>query len=159
MTKRFFDTFLSPIGRLVLESDGKNLTHIYFEGQMQDKFIISALPIFVKSKKWLEKYFEGKKVEGKDIPISLQGSEFCQKVWKKLLEIGYGKTISYSTLAQELGLQNPYCARAVGRAVGQNPIPIIIPCHRVIGKNGNLTGYSGGIDKKVFLLSLEGYKK
>ena len=85
MTKRFFDTFLSPIGRLVLESDGKNLTHIYFEGRMQDKFIISALPIFVKSKKWLEKYFEGKKVEGKDIPISLQGSEFCQKVWKKLV--------------------------------------------------------------------------
>lgn len=159
MTKRFFDTVLSPIGRLVLESDGKNLTHIYFEGQMQDKFIISALPIFVKSKKWLEKYFEGKKVEGKALPLAPQGSAFAQKVWARLLDIQYGQVTTYGQIAKEINAQSGFSARAVGRAVGSNPIPIIIPCHRVIGKNGSLTGYSGGLDKKVFLLSLEGYKK
>ena len=159
MEKRFFDAFLSPIGRLVLESDGKNLTHIYFEGQMQERFIISALPIFVKTKKWLEKYFEGKKVDGKTLPLAPKGSAFAQKVWARLLDIQYGQVTTYGQIAKDINAQSGFSARAVGRAVGSNPIPIIIPCHRVIGKNGSLTGYSGGLDKKIFLLSLEGYKQ
>ena len=157
--KSYFKKFNSPIGMLVLESDGKNLTALHFEGELEKDFVQASLPVFAKTEKWLNSYFLGKKVDGKTLPLAPKGSAFAQKVWARLLDIQYGQVTTYGQIAKEINAQSGFSARAVGRAVGSNPIPIIIPCHRVIGKNGSLRGYSGGIDKKVFLLSLEGYKK
>ncbi len=151
--------YTSPIGEILLASDGENLIGLWFENQKYFKNTLSSgyeekeLPIFEKVFSWLDRYFNGEKPET-DFPIKPRGSAFRQQVWKRLTQVPYGETITYGEIAKEMtgGLKS---AQAVGGAVGHNPISIIIPCHRVVGANGNLTGYAGGIDKKVYLLNLE----
>lgn len=158
-------TYASPIGLLTLASDGEAITGLWKEGQAyfgaglsgeaQDK----ALPVFKKAAKWLDAYFAGKD-PGPPPPLAPQGSPFRKAVWQALGEIPHGQTASYSDIAGKLSAatKKPASPRAVGGAVGQNPISIMIPCHRVLGKGGSLTGYAGGVDTKKQLLALEGAK-
>ena len=117
------------------------------------------LDIFYLTKKWLDRYFNQEKPSIQELPLSPIGSDFRQEVWKILCEIPYGQVITYGEIAKKMALKmhkKSMSAQAVGNAVGHNPISIIIPCHRVIGTNKSLTGYAGGIDKKIKLLRLEG---
>ena len=160
----FFLKLLSPLGTLHLESDGEALTCVLYEGEkvthpngvtLQEA---PQLPIFVAARAWLSRYFEGHD-PGVPPPVRPQGTPFQQSVWQRLLTIPYGSTTTYGALAAHLAAHNAsgrMSAQAVGQAVGRNPISIIIPCHRVIGADGTLTGYAGGLDKKMFLLGLEG---
>lgn len=145
--------YLSPFGKIILSSDGENLTGLWFEGQKYFPEKLGEekdLPIFEKTFKWLDIYFSGE--EPKFTPkIKVFTTDFRKKVCKNLLKIHYGEVTTYGEIAKKIN-SSP---RAVGGAVGHNPISIIIPCHRVIGSNGNLTGYAGGIDKKIKLLELE----
>ena len=163
-THAFFLKLLSPLGTLHLESDGEALTCVLFEGEkvkhpkgvtLQEA---PQLPVFVAARAWLSRYFEGHD-PGAPPPVRPQGTPFQQFVWQRLLTIPYGSTTTYGALAVHLAARNAsgrMSAQAVGQAVGRNPISIIIPCHRVIGADGTLTGYAGGLDKKMFLLGLEG---
>lgn len=158
--------YLSPLGEITIVSDEVSLLGVYFEGQ---KYFYGSLeeepvekddiPVLESAKKWLERYFEGKKPDISELPLAPAGSEFRQAVWKILCEIPYGSVIAYGDIAkkiaEERGLYN-MSAQAVGGAVGHNPISIIIPCHRVVGSNGSFTGYAGGIERKEELLRLEG---
>lgn len=141
------------LGKILLTSDGENLTGIFYnypvlkEAQNKDD-----LEIFKKTKNWLDRYFKGENPSVKEIPVKLNGTEFQQKVWRELKNIPYGKTVSYGFIADKLNIKS---ARAVGNALNKNPIAIIIPCHRVIGKNGKLTGYAGGLNRKEQLLKIE----
>lgn len=152
----------SEIGNIIIVSDGENLTGLWFEGQKHFLNLFEEqkeeLEIFTKTKKWLDIYFSGKKPEF-SIPVLFSGTEFRVKVWNILKEIPYGEVITYGDiakrLAEEKGIKK-MSAQAVGAAVGHNPISIIVPCHRVIGNNNNLTGYAGGLDKKKRLLEIEG---
>lgn len=156
----------SPIGILTLASDKINLTGLWIEGQkyygstIRDKKTEEReLPVFKEAKKWLDKYFEGKNPEISQLPLAPEGSEFRQKVWKILCEIPYGEVITYKDIAKKIAEKagkEKMSAQAVGGAVGHNPISIIIPCHRVVGSDGSLTGYAGGLENKKRLLSLEG---
>lgn len=151
------DTFDSPLGKMILCSDGAYLTAVIFEGQKyEDKHIpegavYSSCPVLEETKLWLQEYFQGN-IPKKYPPMKLQGTSFQKRVWEHLLEIPYGKTITYGELAKTLECKS---AQAIGGAVGRNPISILIPCHRVVGANGTLTGYAGGVEKKVYLLNLE----
>ena len=157
--------YKSPVGNLMLVSDGDNLVELYMENQKyylnglkQELTSKDNLQVFENTKKWLDRYFEKEKPSIKEIPIAPKGGEFRQKVWKILCEIPYGQTITYGEIAKRIAKQmnkEKMSAQAVGNAVGHNPISIIIPCHRVIGKNGSLTGYAGGIERKKMLLELE----
>ncbi len=154
----------SPLGTLTLTSDGENLTGLFIENQkyflngMTDLIQKDNLEIFNKTKAWLEKYFKGENPSINELKLSPSGTEFQKIVWSCLLNIPYAKTITYKELgkvvAKKLG-KNSMSAQAIGGAVGHNPISIIIPCHRVIGTDGTLTGYAGGIEKKAYLLKLE----
>ena len=157
--------YKSPVGNLMLVSDGDNLVGLYMENQKyylnglkQELTSKDNLQVFENTKKWLDRYFEKEKPSIKEIPIAPKGGEFRQKVCKILCEIPYGQTITYGEIAKRIAKQmnkEKMSAQAVGNAVGHNPISIIIPCHRVIGKNGSLTGYAGGIERKKMLLELE----
>ena len=153
----------TPLGEVRLRSDGKSLTGLWFVGQVNDaKYnrdieIKDDLPIFEQVETWLESYFSGKQIP---ITILLQpkGTNFQEEVWKILQEIPYGKTMTYGEIAQRIAKEKgvaTYSAQAVGQAVGKNPISILIPCHRVLGKNDTLTGYAGGVHRKEQLLKLE----
>ena len=156
-------TYKSMLGDILLASDETGLTGLWFEGQ---KYFANTLPeehisqeteILAEAKKWLDIYFAGKEPKFTP-PLHPNGSAFRQAVWKILLQIPYGQTITYGEIARQLAkMQNvPHMsAQAVGGAVGHNEVSIIIPCHRVVGVNGSLTGYAGGIDKKIALLKLE----
>lgn len=157
-------TYDSPVGKLTLASDGKALCGLWLEGQKYHGASVpgemvtqsNAAP-FADCFKWLDGYFEGKNPPIGTIPLAPIGSEFRQAVWKKLLEIEYGKTTTYGAIADALKRERGKAsALAVGGAVGHNPISIIIPCHRVIGVDGSLTGYAGGLHHKIALLELEG---
>ena len=160
--KTYFD---SPVGNLLLSSDGENLTGLWIENQKyyakglaQDAECRDELEIFQQVKVWLSAYFAGENPDIRELPIKLCGSPFQQRVWNILREIPYGKTITYAEIAKKAAKMEgkPYTsARAAGGAVGHNPISIVIPCHRVVGSNGSLTGYAGGIDTKIQLLELE----
>ena len=146
----FFFNLPSPLGTLHLESDGEALTCVLFEGEQ------AKHPQGV-ARAWLSRYFEGHN-PGTPPPVRPQGTPFQLSVWQRLLTIPYGSTTTYGALAAYLVAHNAsgrMSAQAVGQAVGRNPISIIIPCHRVIGADGTLTGYAGGLDKKTFLLNLE----
>jgi len=149
--------YSSPLGEIVLQSDGEVLTGLWF---LSSRFIKAEgkvdnnNKIFVITKNWLDRYFKGKNPNPKEIPYRLEGSEFSKRVWEILKAIPYGKTITYGEIAKKLG--EKMSAQAVGHAVGHNPLSIIVPCHRVMGANNNLTGYGGGLDKKIGLLKLEG---
>ena len=141
----------SPIGPLWLESDGNDITGLYFEkrkGESGDN-----LSLHRQAAEQLAEYFGGER-KNFTLPLRLEGTAFRRRVWLALSEIPYGTTITYGELAKAVG--NPKASRAVGQANHNNPISIILPCHRVIGVGGNLTGYGGGLEKKRFLLNLEG---
>ncbi|MBX3020274.1 MAG: methylated-DNA--[protein]-cysteine S-methyltransferase [Bdellovibrionales bacterium] len=126
----------------------KNPEQLRFKGARQDP----SNPFLLQLMDELKEYFAGKRTQF-DVPIDMQGTEFQKKVWRGLLSIPYGKTTSYKELAEKIG--RPSASRAVGMANGRNPISILVPCHRVIGANGTLTGYAGGLKSKDFLLTLE----
>lgn len=144
----------SAVGPLTLISNGRALTHCEFENP---RYAYEAQPpgndkIIDKTRRELDAYFEGK-LKVFTVPVTPEGTAFQRAVWNALLTIPYGVTKSYAQQAQAIG--NPKAMRAVGLANGRNPIAIIIPCHRVIGANGSLTGYGGGMERKKFLLDLE----
>lgn len=161
----YITNYQSKLGNILLASDGENLIGLWFENQKYYLFKIddelienNDLKIFQKSKEWLDKYFKGIKVSPNELKLKPIGSPFQQEVWKILCNIPYGKTTTYGTIAKEIAQKQgkkSMSAQAIGGAVGHNPISIIIPCHRVIGSNGNLTGYAGGLNKKKELLKLE----
>ena len=152
----YYDYLDTPVGRLLLAADEHGLRHISFE--------VGRYPVWVGDdwqrdsgalrdvRTQLEAYFAGKLMEF-DLPLAPQGSEFQLGVWDELRRIPYGATISYGQLAQRLG--DPAASRAVGAANGRNPLPIVVPCHRVIGADGSLTGFGGGLPTKKFLLEHE----
>lgn len=147
----------SPIGRLLLYGDELRLSGLYTAPAAEDRYLVRdarrADAPFASAREQLEAYFAGERVEF-DVPLDLDGATaFHRSVWQRLLEIPYGTTISYGALAAQLG--RPSAARAVGAANGRNPIAIIVPCHRVIGSAGSLTGYAGGLDRKRYLLHHE----
>ena len=151
------DTYDSPLGQIRLCCDGENLTAVIFVGQKyEDKHIpkdaeYGSHPVLEQTKEWLSQYFSGI-IPVFLPPINLNGTPFQKRVWELLLEIPYGKTITYGELAKTLECKS---AQAVGSAVGRNPVSILIPCHRVVGSDGALTGYAGGVEKKEALLKLE----
>ena len=153
----FYTTFESPVGTLLLGGDANGLRLVSFETSKH-----AAPPqanwrqnkaLFAEVIRQLQAYFRGELKEF-DLPLALEGTKFQLRVWNTLRSIPYGETISYLQLAERIG--NPKAVRAVGLANGSNPIPIIIPCHRVIGSDGSLTGYGGGLERKELLLQLEG---
>ena len=154
----------SPLGGITLASDGRALIGLWFDGQkyyadtLSNSFREAKLPVFEQTEKWLDIYFRGKK-PGFTPELKLQTTPFRKSVWEILLAIPYGQTMTYGEIARRVATQRKIprmSAQAVGGAVGHNPISLIIPCHRVVGTNGSLTGYAGGIDKKRKLLELEG---
>jgi methylated-DNA-[protein]-cysteine S-methyltransferase len=147
----------SPIGKLTLCGDEHRLTGLYTAPRCHDSALVRdarrADAPFARVREQLEQYFAGERVRF-DVPLRLDGgSAFFQSVWRRLLEVPFGATTTYGELARELG--RPSAARAVGLANGRNPIAIIVPCHRVIGAGGDLTGYAGGLERKRFLLDHE----
>lgn len=158
-------TYKSPIGNLLIASKDNKLVGLWIENQkyylsnIREKLEVdNKLEILVKTKKWLNEYFCGKNPNVSKLNISPDGSEFRKSVWQILKEIPYGEVITYNSIAKKLAKQKGIkrmSAQAVGGAVAHNPISIIIPCHRVIGTNGSLTGYAGGIARKIYLLEHE----
>ncbi len=159
-------TYQSPVGMMTMASDGSSLVGLWMEGQkyhgdtiLKDMIEKKDMPIFETVKKWLDRYFAGEKPDISELPLAPAGSEFRQEVWNILCEIPYGEVITYGDIAKKMAAkknQERMSSQAVGGAVGHNPISIIIPCHRVVGSNGSLTGYAGGIHTKIKLLELEG---
>jgi len=149
--------YKTPIGKLgVVETNGA-VSHILFEdGALLPDCVKKETPLIKKMNVQLKEYFEGTRKKF-DIPLHLEGTEFQKKVWRALIKIPYGKTCSYKDIAEKIN--NPKGMRAVGMANNKNKIPIVIPCHRVIGANGTLIGYAGGLPIKQLLLDLESSKK
>ena len=147
----------SPLGGITLASDGEALTGLWFDGQKYFADTLDAeheeqpLPVFDEAVRWLDLYFGGE-VPDFTPELSPRGSAFRRRVWDALLAIPYGHTTTYGEIAKKLGCKS---AQAVGGAVGRNPVSLLIPCHRVLGADGSLTGYAGGVDKKRSLLKLE----
>jgi methylated-DNA-[protein]-cysteine S-methyltransferase len=156
---RDYSIFKSAIGELMLVTDGASLVGIYFSGR--DHIPTSSQhwtrndedPVLRQTAGELDEYFAGKR-RTFSVPLRLSGTEFQQSVWKEIARIPYGQTITYTELAQRAGISD--AIRATGTATGRNPISIIVPCHRVVGKNGTLCGFAGGLEKKTHLLNLEG---
>ncbi|MDR0906355.1 MAG: methylated-DNA--[protein]-cysteine S-methyltransferase [Oscillospiraceae bacterium] len=161
--------YASPLGPMLLASDGESLIGAWFEGQKYFGGTMTgkaeqkdALPVFAAAKDWLDRYFGGAKPAISELPLAPAGSSFRRAVWDILCEIPYGECVTYGDIAKKIAAQTGRASmsgQAVGGAVGHNPISIIIPCHRVVGAKGNLTGYAGGIDKKIKLLEHEGVKQ
>jgi methylated-DNA-[protein]-cysteine S-methyltransferase len=151
MNFQFFD---SPIGRLRLLSNGAQLTGIEFEGQYSTQpGCETGDPVLAESIRQLRDYFAARR-RSFTLPLAAQGTAFQRSVWAALASIPFGEVRSYRDIAHDIG--NPAAVRAVGAANGRNPLPIVVPCHRVIGSNGALTGFAGGLPAKTFLLRLEG---
>lgn len=152
----------SPLGGITMASDGEAITGLWFEGQryyadtLDTDHEEKALPVFAQADRWLNIYFSGKAPDFTP-PIQMKATSFRKAVWEIMLTIPFGQTMTYGEIAERIAKQSGSrtSARAVGGAVGHNAISLIIPCHRVVGSNGSLTGYAGGIDKKVKLLALE----
>lgn len=159
----YIDRYHSPLGDITLASNGEALTGLWFEGQkyfgdtLSSKQEEKELPVFEESKRWLDIYFQGKAPDFTP-PLLLETTPFRRAVGEIMLSIPYGQTMTYGEIAERIATQrgiSKMSAQAVGGAVGHNSISIIIPCHRVVGTNGSLTGYAGGMDKKIKLLRLE----
>ena len=155
----------SPLGGITVASDGKALIGLWFDGQkyfadqLDSDHKEMSLPVFEQADRWLDIYFSGKEPDFTP-PLLLRTSQFRKEVWNILLSIPYGQTMTYGEIADRVAKKrgvDRMSAQAVGGAVGHNAISLIIPCHRVIGANGSLTGYAGGIDIKSMLLELEGF--
>jgi methylated-DNA-[protein]-cysteine S-methyltransferase len=159
-------SYSSPIGTLVLASDGQRLVGLWIEGQKYFGDTVNEALVpdserqeFRDASAWLDAYFLGKKPHLTDLPLAPHGTGFQSTVWRQLLKIPYGETMTYGEIARQVALDLKTASmsgQAVGGAVGRNPISIIIPCHRVVGSSGSLTGYAGGLQKKIHLLTLEG---
>ena len=157
----YITTYASPVGEMTLAAEGDYLCGLWLAGQKYfggavlagaTKEVRDDLPVFDAARGWLVKYFAGKQPPITDLVLQPGGSDFRQGVWKILCDIPYGETLTYGAIARQLGCKS---AQAVGGAVGHNPISLIIPCHRVVGADGGLTGYAGGVDVKRRLLALE----
>jgi len=160
-------THPSPVGPITLASDGECLVGLWLEGQKYYGGTIAGamterddLPIFDATKDWLDRYFAGAQPAISELPLAPIGGEFRQAAWRILCAIPYGEVTTYGAIGKQMAAElgrATMSAQAVGGAVGHNPISIIIPCHRVVGADGSLTGYAGGVDVKERLLRLEGY--
>lgn len=159
--------YLSPLGKIILASNGTCLTGLWFEGQKYFARTLGAeheerdFPVFRQTTEWLDTYFAGKRPNFMP-ELELHDTPFRLAVWHILQQIPYGEVITYKEIAQEIARQRnsgSMSAQAIGGAVGHNPISILIPCHRVVGSNGSLTGYAGGLSRKISLLKLEGIDK
>ncbi|NMB41263.1 MAG: methylated-DNA--[protein]-cysteine S-methyltransferase [Firmicutes bacterium] len=158
--------FVSPLGPMMMVSDGENIVGLWLKKQKyyaatvgNDLIEKDDLPVFAAGKEWLEQYFAGEKPAISQLPLAPAGSEFRKAVWAVLCDIPYGRVTTYGKIAKIIANRmnkKNMSSQAIGGAVGHNPIGIIIPCHRVVGSNGSLTGYAGGIDIKVKLLEHEG---
>ena len=157
----------SPIGRMLLAADDAGLTGLWFEGQKYFARCLGReteekeLPVFAEAKRWLDIYFSGKEPDFTP-PLHFIGTDFQKDVWDILCAIPYGQTMTYGAIADQLAKKrglSRMSAQAVGGAVGHNNLSIIVPCHRVVGSDGSLTGYAGGIERKTFLLNLENAKR
>lgn len=156
----------SPLGAVTLASDGESIIGLWLEGQKYFAATVTEkmtekedLPVFSAAKSWLDRYFSGEKPALSELPLAPGGGEFRRAVWDILCEIPYGEVATYGEIARELAARmkkESMSSQAVGGAVGHNPISIVIPCHRVVGADGSLTGYAGGIGKKLWLLEHEG---
>ena len=153
--------YASPLGMLTVAAEDEKLTALVIEGQKYaDRCLFGAdrekeTPVLRAAGLWLDQYFDGQNPDVAVLPLAPKGTDFQKRVWKALMTIPYGHTVSYGELAEKLGSS----ARAVGMAVGRNPLSILIPCHRVLGADGSLTGYAGGLANKEKLLKLEGSLK
>lgn len=159
-------TYKSPLGELTIASNADNITGVWLEGQKNFEASIknntilknNNLKVFIQTKEWLNRYFNKERPEISEIPMAPTGTPFQLDVWNILCKIPYGKTVTYKEIAEVIASKynkKSMSAQAIGGAVGHNPIAIIIPCHRVIGSNGKLTGYTGGLNNKIKLLTLE----
>jgi len=156
-------SYQSPLGRVIMAATDKGLAGLWFEGQrhLPEEWVTGSSwpedpshPVLQQTTRQLKEYFDGQRTHF-DLPLDLSGGTvFQQAVWQILLAIPPGATASYGDVSKRIG--NPMAVRAVGAAVGRNPVSIIVPCHRVLGTNGSLTGYAGGLDRKTALLKLEG---
>lgn len=159
MSELVAKTMKSPVGQLTLVADAAGLAGVLFETSRRPHTELAAAkkvrkhPVLDKAEKQLREYFAGKRTAF-DVPLSPTGTPFQKKVWKGLTQIPFGETLSYGGLARKI--KSPKAMRAVGAANGRNPIAIIVPCHRVIGENGKLVGFGGGLGVKAKLLKLEG---
>lgn len=160
---QYISHYQSPLGGILLAADEIGLTGLWFEGQKYFALYLDKeheekeVPVFQTAKKWLDIYFAGNEPDFQ-VPLHFTGTDFQNEVWEILYSIPYGKTMTYGEIAKRIaekrGLKR-MSAQAVGGAVSHNEISVIVPCHRVVGTNGSLTGYAGGIEKKVALLKLE----
>ena len=159
---RYYDTFDSPHGGMLIAASERGITGVYFERQkyaptQREGWKHAPANVHLrKAKKQLQEYFAGRR-KTFDLELDPAGSSFQKRVWKAIAGVPYGETISYGELARRCGF--PEGARAAGAATGRNPIGIVVPCHRIVGANGKLTGYAGGLDKKRALLALESGEK
>lgn len=160
----FISKYKSPVGEITIASNGEKLTGLWFDGQknfadtLPENYDEKDLPVFEQTKKWLDIYFSGKAPDFTP-PLDMGViSPFRKRVWEIMLEIPFGQTSTYGNIAKQIAEETgkKVSGQAVGGAVGHNSISLVIPCHRVVGTNGGLTGYAGGIDKKIKLLRLEG---
>lgn len=161
---QYVSHYASPLGGITLAADEKGLTGLWFDGQKYFALYLDKeheekeLPVFQQAKKWLDIYFSGREPHV-DVPLHFMGSDFQNEVWEILYSIPYGKTMTYGEIAQIMAKKRDLArmsAQAVGGAVARNEISLIVPCHRVVGSNGSLTGYAGGISRKAALLKMEG---
>ena len=168
MSGVYYTEYSSPVGPLVIAAERGSIVGLWLEGQKYFQASLKNPPerkddleILCRAGDWLNRYFAGEKPTPQELPLAPSGSEFRRRVWKHLCDIPYGETTTYGEIAvrvaSEMG-KGSMSAQAVGGAVGHNPISIIIPCHRVVGADGSLTGYAGGIGKKIKLLQLEGVR-
>ena len=156
----------SPVGQITLASDGQNLVGLWLKGQKyfgdtvnEEMKTADDLDIFKATNNWLNRYFAGENPAISELALAPIGGTFRQEVWRLLCEIPYGEVTTYGEIARKVAeklLKTNMSAQALGGAVGHNPVSIVIPCHRVVGTNGSLTGYAGGVDKKIWLLTHEG---
>ncbi len=161
-------TYQSPVGMITIacDGDGENIVGLWLEGQKYFASTVTGqmvecndMAVFDAAKDWLNRYFAGQKPAVSELPLAPAGGEFRQEVWRILCEIPYGEVTTYGAIARKMAEKmgkKSMSGQAVGGAVGHNPISVIIPCHRVVGSDGSLTGYAGGIKTKVKLLELEG---
>ena len=159
----YTNEYISPLGKILLASDGHALTGLWFEGQkyfaakLERDHEEKDLPVFAQVAEWLALYFNGKNPAFTP-PLTLKGTPFQKEVWEAMLAIPFGQTAPYAKIAAQIAKHRGLAsmsAQAVGSAVAHNPISLIIPCHRVVGSDGSLTGYAGGIEKKEWLLAME----
>lgn len=163
---RYTTVYESPLGPMLLAGDGESLSGLWFVGQKYfaaglcaEPLVNDELAAFAAARAWLDDYFAGRRPACSKLPLAPAGSSFQLAVWDLLREIPYGETTTYGALARQLAGRfgrSAMSAQAVGGAVGHNPLTLIVPCHRVVGADGSLTGYAGGIERKRRLLALEG---